>query len=454
MSNSISVLSTVSQAKTFLIEEPEIKLLQDAFFPTSDEDLFVTKEVLFDLDQGDFGVCPMVSKGYKGQNVISYQASSVEPPRCACEMTVDPTQQQRQLFESLYYKMGREGSRSLAFQDLKRIIASRGAERISRKIEVLCASILMNNSIIGTMPTSPTDSTPVPVEIKFYDDTTGNEQRYLPAYAWGNGSATPYDDVCAMVRSLSAHGGRPEILLISPEAYALLASDSKYKNFFETYHTEDNVLYGREYKNARKVARATFLGYPLDIVVYAGGYIDDDSKQFVPFLSKGFVCVLSENVGRTLCGGTVLVNPSAVVEDDLDYNSFVQRRGKFIGSQFCDLRNQQVAIRMESRPLPSPVKRWGWITMDAMNSNSISGGSVGPVVAIDFDSDDDNATLPSDLTNQLGGSKITIADATTSTVGKTFDGYYINNIKQTKDENGKYTVPVIDSVWEARFVDA
>lgn len=449
MANSISVLSTVTQAKTFLIETPKDKLLQDVFFPTSDEDEFVTKEVLFDLDNGDFGVAPMVSKGYKNESVMSWKASSVEPPRCGIEVPIDPTDQDRRIFESLLYNA--KGNRTQALQDYKRIVASRAAERVSRKIEVLCASILMNNSIIGTMPKSPTDDTPVPVEIKFYSDEEGNKQRYLPATAWGQAGATPYDDICAMVDALSTHGGNPTVLLISPEAYALLSADSKYKSFFETYHSAQSVLTGDDYAGARLVSRCTFGGYPLDIVVYNGGY-KDDSNNFVRYLSKGFVCVLDRAVGHVLCGGTCLCDPAAIISEDIDASTFRQMRGKIIGSQFIDLNTNSVKVRMESRPLPAPWKSWSWICAEMQNSNSVSGGSVGAVVSIEFDSDVEGATLPSDLSNQLGGSKITIADA--SATGKTFDGYYVGNVKQTKDSNGKYTVPMIDSVFEARFVDA
>lgn len=446
MANTISVTSTITQAKTFLIETPKAKLLQDVFFPTNSDDEFVTKEVLFDLDEGDYGVAPMVSKGYKSEDVVTWKATAVEPPRCGIEVPIDPTDKDRRIFESLCYNA--DGNRAIALQDYKRIVASRAAERVSRKIETLCATVLMHNAIIGTMPKSPTDSTLVPVEIKFYDDETGNQQRYLPAYAWGNANATPYDDVCAMAAALAIRGGDPRVLLISPEAYALLSADSKYQNFFKTYHSEGSVLKAEDYEGARKVADCNFLGYSLEVVQYSGGYKDDNGR-FVHYLDKGFVCVLDRNIGHVLCGGCVHCDPVAVISEDIDSNSFVQKRGKIIGSQFIDLNSQNVKVRMESRPLPAPWKSWSWITMDAQNSNDISGGSVGAVVSIEFDSDEEGATLPSDLSNQLGGSKITIADASVN--GKTFDGWYVNGVKQTKDASNKYTVPMVDSVWEARF---
>ena len=448
MANTISVTSTVTQAKTYLIEAPKAKLLQEVFFPTGSEDEFVTKEVLFDLDEGDFGVAPMVSKGYKNENVVTWKATAVEPPRCGLEVSIDPTDRDRQLFESLMYNA--KGNRAIAFQDYKRIIAARAAERVSRKIEQLCVSVLLNNAIEGTMPKSPTDPTEVPIEIKFYDDSTGNQQRYLPANAWGQSGATPYDDICAMVQALSIHGGDPRILLISPEAYALLALDEKYQAFFKTYHSEKSVLTGDDYSGARKVADCVFLGYPIDIVVYGGGYKDENGRM-VHYLPKGFVCVLDRGIGHTLCGGCVLCDPVAVISEDVNSDAFRQMRGKIIGSQFIDLRNQSVSVRMESRPLPAPWRNWTWITMDAQNNNAISGGSVGPVISVEFESDDDNATLPADLSNQLGGSAVTIADATTTTSGVSFDGYYVNGVKQVKNSDGKYVLPNVDCIFEARF---
>lgn len=448
MANTISVTSTVTQAKTYLIEAPKAKLLQEVFFPTGSEDEFVTKEVLFDLDEGDFGVAPMVSKGYKNENVVTWKATAVEPPRCGLEVSIDPTDRDRQLFESLMYNA--KGNRAIAFQDYKRIIAARAAERVSRKIEQLCVSVLLNNAIEGTMPKSPTDPTEVPIEIKFYDDSTGNQQRYLPANAWGQSGATPYDDICAMVQALSIHGGDPRILLISPEAYALLALDEKYQAFFKTYHSEKSVLTGDDYSGARKVADCVFLGYPLDIVVYGGGYKDENGRM-VHYLPKGFVCVLDRGIGHTLCGGCVLCDPVAVISEDVNSDAFRQMRGKIIGSQFIDLRNQSVSVRMESRPLPAPWRNWTWITMDAQNNNAISGGAVGPVISVEFESDDENATLPADLSNQLGGSAVTIADATTTTSGVSFDGYYVNGVKQVKNSDGKYVLPNVDCIFEARF---
>lgn len=447
MANVISVTSTITQAKTFLIDAPKDKLLQTVFFPTSDEDMFVSSDVMFDLDEGDFGIAPWVAKGYKTKNVMTYKSPVVQPPRCALEVPINPTAKDRRIFETLLYNSN--GNRAIAIQDYKRIVAARAAEQISRRIELTIVDVLMNNSIVGTIPTSPTDDTPIPVEIRYYDNETGNQQRYLPEHAWGEAGATPYDDVVAMIIALSQHGGNPEIILLSPEAYAWLAADPKYQKFFETFHSEIATLKAESFDKARKVAVGNFGGYPVEVLVYSGAYRDDDGakKQYLP---EGFVCVLDRNIGHTLCGGVVHCDPVSVISEDITENSFIQRRGKIIGSQFIDLNNQVVMVRMESYPLPAPWCSWKWITMDAMNTNSISGGRVGPVVSIEFYSDDEDATLPDDMQNLPGGEFIDIQNPTT-TSGLTFDGWYVDGTKQVPDSSGKYKLPNVDSAWEAVF---
>lgn len=451
MANTISVTSTITQARTFLVDAPKDKLLQTVFFPTRDEDMFVTNEVLFDLDEGNFGIAPWMYKGYQTRNLEFWKADAVTPPRCSLEVPINPTDKTRKIFESLVYKA--DGNRALAIQDYKRIVSYLAAEQVSRRIEKTIVDVLMNMSIVGTIPTSPTDDTPVPINVRYYDESTGNEQRYLPEVAWGEAGATPYKDICAMCVAMSKKGRRPQILLISPQAYAVLSADEEFQKYFKTFHSEKSVLKAdqfEEYENANIVATCNFLGYNLQIVEYSAGYKDEDGTEH-QFLPNGFVCVLNRDVGHTLCGGVVHCNPMSVISEDINENTFIQRRGKIIGSQFIDLNNQVVMVRMESFPLPAPWKKWNWITMDAMNTNAISGGRVGPVVSIEFYSDDDEATLPDDMQNLPGGELINIADPTT-TSGFTFDGWYVDGVKQVPDASGKYKLPNVDSAWEAVFV--
>ncbi len=456
MANSISIYSTVTQADQLLVEVPEVGLLQNRYFPTENKDLFQAKEVLLDFDDADLKAGAFVRKGYVNGETTKWRGSVVEPPRVGISDTIDPQDSDRVLFEQLCYEQGSDSpSRAEAFDDLKRVKAGRLVKRTQRAIEKTIVDVFMDNGISGTIATSSTDPTPIDLNINYFDDSnfgdSGNRQRYIPAYPWGNGSATPYKDVCKMVSALVQHGGKAEDLLIAPEAYQYLDADDEFKKQFTLYHTEDSVLFGREIEGAQWLGKAVFGGYPLNIVCYYGGY-KNDAGAMVQYLPKGFVCVTAPRCGRTLCGGCTLLNPMEIgAENPVTVSSFVQKRGKYIISQFMDLNAQQLAIRCESRPLPAPYSPWRWITMDAQNSNELAGGVVAPDVTLKFAFvDEDGQTIvpttkPSDLSHVAGGSKVTTSQVPDLVLSSyTFSKYMLEDgTTWEKGLDSKYIVPNI-----------
>lgn len=452
MATTISVYSTATQGDQLLIDVAETNLLQERYFPTDGKDTFQTKEVVLDFDEGDLKAGAFVKKGYINGETVNWRGSVVEPPRIGISDTIDPTDHDRLLFEQLMYEQGsEEPSRADAFDDLKRLKAMREVRRVQRSIEKTCVDVLLDNGISGSIATSSTDPTPIAIDVQYFDPTYGNQQRYIPSYPWGNASATPYKDVCAMVHALTGHGGKAEDLLIAPQAYQWLEADSEFKSQFTMFHTEDSVLFAREIEGARHVGMGNFGGYLLNIIVYNGQY-KNDAGQMIQFLPKDFVCVTAPRCGRTLCGGCTLLNPAVIGADDVvDVNSFISKRGKYILSQFMDLNAQQLAIRCESRPLPAPYSPWRWITMEARNSNDISGGTVGADVNLNFvfvDGDGNEitpTTKPSDISHFIGGAKLLssqVPDLVLS--GYTFSKYMLEDgTTWVKDANGRYTCPYI-----------
>ena len=451
MANQISVYSTVTQADQLLIDVPENGLLQTRYFPTESKDEFQTKEVLLDFDDGDLKAGAFVKKGYINGETVVWRGSAVEPPRIGIEDSIDPTDHDRLLFEQLMYAQGAESpSRADAFDDLKRVKAGREVKRVQRSIEKTCAQVFLDNGVSGSMPTSATDSTPVAIDVNYYSDAKGNDQRYIPQHAWGSEGANPYKDVVKMVSELVAHGGKAEDLLIAPQAWAILEQDKEFKDQFTMFHTQDSVLFAREIEGAQHVGMGNFGGYLLNIIVYYGQY-KDASGAMTQYLPKDFVCVTAPRCGRTLCGGCTLLNPSTIGADDVvGVNSFVQKRGKYIVSQFMDLNAQQLAIRCESRPLPAPYSPWRWITMEAQNNNEIAGGVVAPDVNLDFVFKDANGstivptTKPNNLAHVPGGSKIATAQVPDLVLsGYTFSKYILEDGSTWEKGSDGYTCPNI-----------
>ena len=437
----INVFDTVSQGDGFLVEIPENAFIQNRYFQSSPRTEFFSKKLVLDFDSEDLKAGAWVKKGYVNGETTKFRATAIEPPRIGVSDTIDPSDNDRQLFEQLCYEMGDNGSNHAeALENLKRVKVMRLGQRCSRSIEKVCAQVLLDNAVRGTMATSPTDSTPVEIEIKFYDDADGkgNPQRYVPAVAWDQSGATPYRDIVKMCVALKQHGGKPREVLMSPEAWICLRNDPILEKYVSWYHSEGSSVGGGEEGDAERVARVVFDGYALDIIVYSGMYENADGEM-VSFLPKDFVCVLSPDCGRLFTAGVTMLNPQSVtVADPMDASSFIPRRGKFIASQYVDLKAQELSLQVESKPLPAPKKDWQWITMLANNTNEVADGTVGYAVDIDFalEKEEPGVTLPNALVNQAGGSVYTLTIPTATASSKLVDVYLNGQEIASKQSQG------------------
>ena len=444
--NVISVFDTLSQADGFLVEVPENAWIQNRYFKSSPRTEFFTKKLVLDFDSGDLKAGAWVKKGFVNGNTTKFRATAVEPPRIGVSDTIDPTDDDRNLFEQICYEMGDSGQGHIdALENLKRIKVMRLSERVSRSIEKACIQVLIDNAVRGTMATSPTDPTPIDVEIKFYDDSDGkgNPQRFIPKYAWDNGSATPYKDIVKMCVALKQHGGKPREVLISPEAWICLRNDPILEKYVSWYHSEGSNVGGGEDGDVERVARVVFDGFALDIIVYSGMY-EDDEGNMVQFLPRDFVCVLAQDCGRLFTAGCTYLNPQSVtVANPMDAASFIPRRGKFIASQYVDLKEQLLSVQVESKPLPCPRKDWQWITCLANNTNPISEGKVCYSIDVAFELAHDEAgvTLPADQFNIEGGSELTFTIPTATADTKVVDVYLDDTlIEENKAQGASVTI--------------
>ena len=424
----INVYDTVSQGDGFLVEIPENAFIQNRYFQSSPRTEFFSKKLVLDFDSEDLKAGAWVKKGFVNGQTTKFRATAIEPPRIGVSDTIDPSDNDRQLFEQLCYEMGDNGSNHAeALENLKRIKVMRLGQRCSRSIEKLCVQVLLDNSVRGTMQTSPTDSTPIDVEIKYYDDSAGkgNPQRYVPAHPWHSAEATPYRDIVKMCVALRQHGGKPREVLMSPEAWICLRNDPILEKYVSWYHSEGSSVGGGEEGDAERVARVVFDGYALDIIVYSGMYENADGEM-VSFLPKDFVCVLSPDCGRLFTAGVTMLNPQSVtVADPMDASSFIPRRGKFICSQFLDLQAQELSLQVESKPLPAPKKDWQFVTMLANNTNEIADGTVGAASDISFELKEatEGVQLPADMTNLVAGSTASFKIPTATTGSLVVDVY-------------------------------
>ena len=432
MATTINVKSTVTQVDAFAVEVEDSTLLGTRYFPNSEGDNFVGKEVLFDFDSSDLEKGAFMTTQYKDGNTVNWLANSVVPPRVANSDTVDPKGLDRVIFERFCRAQGADVNRSQAYQDLLVLKAARLAKRTDRAIEMLAALVLAEGKIDFDQPhDASTSGVTDHISVKYYDPAKGADNHYIVGTAWGNSGAHPYDDVCKMLNEGIARGRRYDDLILGANAWVHLSKDQSFKDFAgATFHSEGMMLDFGEIEGAQHVARCVFNGIQLNVIVYSGAYkaADGTLKQYI---DPNAAILISQGIGRTLCGGCTLLN------DDVSYsleNCFVDLRGKHCISLFKDFNNQQLAIREESRPLPAPrlsANECAWIYCDT--SMALSGGGFGEAYKgaafkhVDTSGQTVTPTTPAScaVTACLGGSSVTITPAATN--AKTYKYYALHD---------------------------
>lgn len=466
MAEVINVKSTVAQAEGFALEVEDSTLLGTRYFPNSDGDNFAGKEVLFDFDDDDLKRGVFATTKYADGNTVSWTANSVIPPRVGMQDSVDPSDQDRQIFERLCRSMGADTNRSEAYQNLLNIKAARLAKRADRSIESESSMLLKDGRILFAQDHEAGSGQGEDIiDCKFYNPEKGCNNHYVPANAWTSASATPYKDVCDMVTEGIKHGRRHTDLLMGANAWLQLSKDEMFSNQIHFMHTNGSLLDFGEIEGAQHVGTAVFNGVQLNLIVYSGAYMNA-SNELETFIDSNAVILISPAVGRCLCGGVTLLNPNSIgygIE-----NSFIGATGKHIQSIYKDFNNQKIYIREESRPLPAPkhsINSFDWIYCDTSKAGAAAFfGVVYSGVAFKCVNKSGETVVPTTApactaTVVEGGASVTITPA--ATASKTYKYYESKDgeigkevelsgsalpipVDTDRDENDKATILVVE----------
>lgn len=367
MATTIAITDTITQVNTLIVEMPSDKLLQERYFPTGEMDIFDSKKLLIDYDNGDRKSGAFLKQGYADGNTTTFFSQTVEPPRVAVSDGIDTVSndKDRLMMERLSKPQGDiRPTRADAFNGLLKLKAVRCADRVSRSIERLCAMAFTDNAVQFQYNTSPSDTTPITCDVQFYDPSVPeNPQAVKAAVAWGSEGATPYKDVCKAMQELRKHGGRAEDLLMTPDAWDILRADMDKLGLLNNQihftvianEKSRDQLFPEQMDYVDVIGDCLFDGYRLKVIVYAGGYEDSEGKwQY--YLGNMFACVTAPKCGRTLCGAASKVNPKAIVDYDVD--AVVSLQGKYIATRHVSTETDSVSIRVESFPLPCFNRVW------------------------------------------------------------------------------------------------
>jgi hypothetical protein len=367
MATSISIVDTITQCVTDVVEMPTATLLQDRYFGSGEMDIFDSKKVLVDFDLGDRRSGAFFKHGYGSGDTTTYFSQVTEPPRIAQSDNIDTigNDKDRLMFEALCKPQGNiRPTRADAFNALLRLKAARCGDRILRSIERLCVLCLKYNAISFQFDMSPTDSTQATVDIQYYDpQLVANPQLVEPTVAWGSNGATPYEDICKAIVEVKRHGGIGNEVLLSEDMWDVLRADMESKGLWNNQihftvaanEKGRDSLFPEQLEHAEIIGDLMFNGHKAKVITYSDGY-EDANGAFQPFLGTGFACVFSPNMGKTLFGCVSKVNPRALT--DYAVEAVASLSGKIIATRYVDVNNDDCQVRCESLPLPMPRKIW------------------------------------------------------------------------------------------------
>lgn len=325
--------------------------LRDRYFPTNaTTDIFNTEKVLIDYKDGNRKVAPFILAGGKEVTRDGFDTVEYNPPRIAPKMpcTIDDLKK-RGFGEALESRLTpAERALKMNIEDLQDL-----DKRITRREELMCAEILLNNKIDMVHQNSETDTGTTTVTLKFYSGET-NPQAYTTAAYWDAAGAKIIDDIFAMANELKQKGRNVADLILGNGAVQAFVTNDEVLKLLDT----KNYMIGQVApvelpSGAFQIGVIVAYGIRLNVFSYPETYTDDagETKSFIP---NGAVIVTAPGAGRTLYGCVTQLEP------DREYYSYPGRR---VPKYLADEANDKRTLTLTAKPVPCPNCSFSWITM-------------------------------------------------------------------------------------------
>lgn len=324
--------------------KPETMFFSDRYFTTGNTDIFTTDSVLVEYKRAGQrkmahfvpergGAIPVERDGYE---MSEFRPAYIAESR---SLTVDELSK-RGFGEPLI-------TGSTPAQRAIRLLAEDLTElelRTRRRIEWMCAQVMMNNSI--TMQEYIDINTPGEVKhIQFFDDKS--EHNYNPQYLWNSDNGNIIGDVYAMCEMLSDRGMVPTDLLIGSDV-----ADVFYKNEEIRVMLDKNLAINFGSMNERivmpgisEIGSFNFRGHILRVIVVSNKYEDETGKT-QSYFPKDAAMVTFPKCGRVAYGAVTLMPYGSD-----NFQTIAKSR---VTKLFIDNPKNTREIQLYSRPIAMP----------------------------------------------------------------------------------------------------
>lgn len=340
----------IYQTQTILAALPLMKhnptFLRDRYFPTTDEDIFVTEDVLVEyMDETNRKLAPVVQPLRGGIPVgrEGYRTERYTPPYVAPERTLTIDDLNKKQFGETLFSKKQPAQREAAIlrkdiSDLNKMIDSRE--------EYMAAQTLFNNGYIMRQYADSYGSDKYEeFKIQFYDGTV-NPAVYIPEKPWNRKSETISKDLSIMAGMLKQRGLEAADLLFGETVADVIINNEYIQKLMDNRRLDLIQINPVEYPNGVTCyGKINCDGVVLTLLCYPASY-ESERGETQTFIPTGKVCVTAPAVGRTLYGAVTQIEQS-----DREFHTYTAKRVPHI---IADAKNSIRTLTMKARPLTIP----------------------------------------------------------------------------------------------------
>lgn len=334
-----TMLAAVEQMK------PVTSFLRDRYFPTADEDLFPTEEVLVEYkDMTGNKLAPVVlpRKGSISVEREGYTTDKLSPPLVAPSrpLTIDDLNK-KGFGENLFSdRTAAERQADILLKDLKDF----DVMHTSREEYIAAKCMFENGYILRQYADKYGTDEYVEYKMKFYAERS-NPAIYVPGVKWNESTSDKMTDLYHMIRMLTTAGNNASEVLLGTDAAEALLQDTKLKELLDLNNYRIGAIEPAELpQGAARLGRLNVRGRMIELLTYDGTYVDEEDGKIKSFVPEKQICVTAPNAGRGLYGAV-----SQIEQSDNLWHTYMGRR---VPRYWADKNMRELTV--SSRPLFIP----------------------------------------------------------------------------------------------------
>ncbi len=342
----IDIYKTQTMVTALELMPPKPVFLKNRYFPTTEQDIFMTEDVLVDYkDEYQRKMAPCVIPMQGGIPVArtGYKTERLAPANVAPErtLTIDHLNK-RQFGETLFSKRKpAEREAAILRKDLEEL-----SDMIDMREEYMAAKVLFDNGYeLRHYADEYGGDKYEELVIHFYEEE-GNPSVYVPNGSWDDGGDQFYQDLAVMVRSLKRRGIPVSDLILGENVAVELLKNDFLLRLLDNRRVQIGELNPKEMPNgATSYGKIIVEGTVIELISYTLQYTDEKNKvqNLVPVDS---VALTAPKTGRMLYGSVTQLE-----ETDRRFHTYTAKRVPHVVS---NVKDSIRTLTEKAKPLAVP----------------------------------------------------------------------------------------------------